>query len=301
VVSVIPHFNRALKQSLEEVHPGTPFVTVMTDIADYPPHSWIERQEQHVICGSEHAVSQALRLGIPRERILKTSGMVLHPRFYESHAVDRRESRALLGLDPDRPTGLVLFGGQGSREMLTLARALNSPESGVQLILLCGRNEELAGDLRAIDKKIPMFVEEFTRDVPRYMELADFFIGKPGPACISKALAKGLPVVIQNNAWTMAHERFNARWVEEQGFGISVRSFEREISAAVKRLLEPDHYQRFLERPSASPNRAVYEIPELLQGILAGEKHEHVTFWRTDRQRATTRSGMRFFCAISPR
>src|ERR1700694_4422258 len=82
VVSMIPHYNRALKESLERVWPGTPYVTVLTDIADYPPHFWIERQNQHVICGSERAARQARDLGLPEPRILRTSGMILNPRFY---------------------------------------------------------------------------------------------------------------------------------------------------------------------------------------------------------------------------
>src|SRR5690606_722562 len=46
VVSVVPNFNRALYQGLKRASPATPFVTVLTDIADYPPHFWIERQDQ---------------------------------------------------------------------------------------------------------------------------------------------------------------------------------------------------------------------------------------------------------------
>ncbi len=71
-----------------------------------------------------------------------------------------------------------------------IAKALNREDSGIQLILLCGRNQELAHQLCAMDRCIPMFVQGFTEDVPLYMELADFFIGKPGPGSISEALAK---------------------------------------------------------------------------------------------------------------
>jgi hypothetical protein len=63
VVSLIPNFNRALKLSLEAALPGTPLVTILTDIADYPPHFWIERQQQYLICGSDRAVAQARELG----------------------------------------------------------------------------------------------------------------------------------------------------------------------------------------------------------------------------------------------
>ena len=40
---LVPHFNRAIAESLRHVRPATPFVTVLTDIADYPPHFWMER------------------------------------------------------------------------------------------------------------------------------------------------------------------------------------------------------------------------------------------------------------------
>jgi 1,2-diacylglycerol 3-beta-galactosyltransferase len=266
---MIPHYNRALKTALDRAWPGTPFVTLLTDIADYPPHFWIERQDQYVICGSKRAASQALDLGIPEQRVLQTSGMILNPRFYAPLEMDRGVERVRLGLQPDLPTALVLFGGEGSAEMARIARALNRTESGIQLILLCGKNEALAQELRALERRIPMFVEGFTREVPYYMELADFFIGKPGPGSISEALAKRLPVIVERNAWTMAHERYNAAWVEEQGVGLVVRNFSTGIGEAVGTLLAPENYARFRQRAAEMRNSAVFEIPDLLEGILS--------------------------------
>jgi glycosyl transferase family 28 len=269
VVSLIPHFNRAIKEALEEVWPGVPYVTLLTDIADHPPHFWMEPDRagraQYVICGSERAVKQAREIGIRHDHIFRTSGMILNPAFYELRETDRNAGRARLGLRPDVPTGLVLFGGEGSEEMLKIAQAVTS----VQLILLCGRNDRLAARLRAMDRRIPMFVEGFTREVPFYMELSDFFIGKPGPGSISEALAKQLPVIVQRNAWTLAHERYNADWVEEQGLGLVVRNFASKISAAVETLLAPENYGRFRQRVASIRNNSVFEIPDVLARILA--------------------------------
>ncbi len=68
VVSVIPHFNRALYESLTLEAPGAPFVTVVTDLADYPPHFWLEPQDEHFVCGSDLAIRQARPWAFRRRR-----------------------------------------------------------------------------------------------------------------------------------------------------------------------------------------------------------------------------------------
>src|SRR5579863_1139436 len=166
VVSLVPHFNRALKESFEKAFPGRPFVTVLTDLADYPKHFWIESQPQYLVCGTERAVEQARELGHLDGTVFQTSGMILHPRFYEPEPADRIAERKKLGLDPDLPTGIVLFGGYGTWKMLHILRQINASTLPVQLIMICGKNEKLAQALRAEPSRIPIHVEGFTTNIP---------------------------------------------------------------------------------------------------------------------------------------
>jgi 1,2-diacylglycerol 3-beta-galactosyltransferase len=268
VVSLVPNFNRALGESLRKTLPGVPFVSILTDLADYPPHFWMERQQQYFVCGTEHAAGQARAMGHPGERIFRTSGMILHPRYYQPIEVDRAAERRRLGLEADTPTGLILFGGQGAGVMLRIAQRLDRIARDLQLILICGHNQKLRRALLRRPHRRPWFVEGFTSEVPYYMALSDFFIGKPGPGSISEALALKLPVIVASNAWTMPQERYNALWLRENGLGLVVRGF-RHIGAAVEELLEPASFERYRDRAAQLDNRAVFEIPEILQTILA--------------------------------
>lgn len=270
VVSLIPNFNRELAMSVRNTLPSAPFVTVLTDLADYPPHTWIEPESEYLVCGTERAAQQALSMGHPPHHIFSTSGMVLNPAFYALQEINRKEHRRALGLEADRVTGLVMFGGQGSRAMLDIAKRLNSFE-GLQLIFICGRNPNLEAELRQMRFQIPTHTVGFTTRVPAYMQVSDFLIGKPGPGSISEALLMGLPVIVERNAWTLPQERFNTDWVQAKDVGIVIRSF-REIVDAVRSLVEPSAFARRRSNVRALHNRAVFEVPEILQTILAKRK-----------------------------
>lgn len=264
VLSVIPHFNRELAESLDHI----PFVTLLTDLADYPPRFWIEPQSQFIIAGSRKAKQQALDMGHSDDRVFETSGMVLKPRFYQKAALDRVSERIRLGLDPHMPTGIVLFGGHGSRVMIDIARRLDESEIDMQLILICGHNQKLAATLKKMKARKPMLVEGFTRNVEYYMGIADFFIGKPGPGSISEALQFHLPVIVECNGKTLPQERYNAEWVTENGYGMVVKSF-REIVPAVRTLLDSEKFSQLKHNVTAYQNRALFEVPELLEKCLA--------------------------------
>jgi hypothetical protein len=273
VVSVIPHFNREIADSWTRVYPGRPFVTLITDLADFPPCFWIEPlKEQHVIAGTEKAVEQARAFGHDDAHIFATSGMILRPDFYVEDASDPLHLRRELGLRTDTATAMVLFGGHGSKVMYDITERLDAADLPLQLILICGRNDELAAKLRARRWKMPVHIIGFTKEVHRLMRAADFLIGKPGPGSIAEAMVRKLPVVIECNAWTLPQERYNAEWVEEKRVGIVLHSF-KDVAAGVKQMLDPARFEEFRKNVAALNNRAIFEIPEILAKLL-GESSE---------------------------
>jgi hypothetical protein len=268
LVSVIPHFNRELCESWSKVYPGRPFVTLITDLADFPPRFWIESmKEQYVIAGTERAVEQARAIGHDDAHIFKTSGMILRPDFYAPDNSDPVTLRKELGLRPDLTTAIVLFGGHGSKVMYEIAQRLDAAQVPLQLILICGRNEELAAKFNTQQWRMPIKVIGFTKEIHKLMRAADFLIGKPGPGSIAEAMVRKLPVLIECNSWTLPQERYNAQWVAEKRVGIVLHSF-REVVSGVQRMLEPANLAELRKNVDALNNRAIFEIPEILDKLL---------------------------------
>jgi hypothetical protein len=268
VLSVIPHFNRCLAQSIRAEMPNAAFVTLLTDLADYPPNFWIVPESEFIICGSPRAQEQALAMGHSKKRVYQTSGMILKPSFYRKPELDRTEERLKLGLKPDLPTGVVMFGGHGSAAMLEIAKRLQESSNQVQMIFLCGHNLDLAAKLRSLHLTKPAVIEGFTAKVDYFMALGDFFIGKPGPGSISEALQFGLPVIVEHNARTMPQERYNCTWLLERRMGMVVQDF-RDIGTAVKQLLEPATFAECRRNVSAYQNHAIFEVPLVLDQLMA--------------------------------
>jgi Glycosyltransferase family 28 C-terminal domain len=268
LVSVIPHFNREIYESWNSVSPGCPFATIITDLADFPPHFWIEPiKDQYVIAGTKRAVDQARSIGHDEAHIFATSGMILRPDFYLPDNSDPLALRAELGLQPHLPTAIVLFGGHGSKVMYEITERLDAASLPLQLILICGRNESLAAKLRARQWRMPVNVLGFTKEIHKWMRAADFLIGKPGPGSIAEAMVRKLPVLIECNSWTLPQERYNAQWVIENRVGIVLKSFQ-EVVSGVTQMLEPTNLAEFRQNVAAQNNQAIFEIPEILAKLL---------------------------------
>ena len=272
VVSLVPNFNGVIGEAVRQCLPGTPFIVLLTDFADFPPHFWLESGLDRVIVGSDHAVDQARALGLPGARISRNSGMVLHPRFYppagpETRARVRRE----LGLGAEAFTVLILFGGKGSPEIGPLSDALLREAGALRVIAICGDNPPLFEGLAALEERCGARLHRlgFTDRVADYLAACDVLVTKPGPGSLAEAFHQQVPVVVTCNARTIPQERYNARLVREAGFGLVVRRWQ-QIPAAVASLHgDPARLRSCRARLAELPaNRAVFEALDVFADAL---------------------------------
>ncbi len=175
VVSMIPNFNHAILEGIRQAdamlaRAETPMVTILTDLADCPPHFWIERQRQYLVCGTAAAAEQAIAMGHAPECVFRTSGMIVRPEFYSQTQLCREAERSRLRLDPKLPTGIVMFGSYGSTQMATIARRIESAGLQTQLIFICGHNDKLREHLESMELSYPFHCVGFTQEIPYCMK-----------------------------------------------------------------------------------------------------------------------------------
>lgn len=280
VVSLAPNFNGVIRDAVRSACPHAPFVVLLTDLADFPPHFWMEPGLDGVIVGTEAAAGQAREVGLPESAIDRTSGMVLHPRFYAAVEHDARARvRAGLGIPSSAFTVLLLFGGKGAPLMAPLAARLLDARSDWHLVAVCGDNPRLCARMARLERHAGGRLHPlgFTDRVPELMRAADLLLTKPGPGSLAEAFHYRVPVVVTLDARTIPQERFNARFVAEQGVGVVVRSWRDMAAAAARVASEPGRLEALHGALARLPdNRAVWEALDLIAARLPRHRHGRV-------------------------
>lgn len=173
--------------------PGLPpFALVVTDFALH--RVWVQPGVHRYFVATD-AVRADLRRRRVRGARVQVSGIPISPAFAAAPA--QAEARAALGLDPGRPVALVMGGGLGlGVEEATDAAVAACPE-GVQVVAVCGRNEEARARLEA--RGLPrerLRVEGYTSGMERWLSAADLVATKPGGLTSSETLALGRPLLL---------------------------------------------------------------------------------------------------------
>ncbi len=223
VVSLMPFVNDLHAEICGQA--GVPFSVVMTDLVDTRPFMWYtpkaSAEAAWVSAPCEAAAAQAREAGA--RRVLEC-GYLLHPKYLDPAlpALDRREARRRLGLDPERLTVLLTMGGFGGEAMLRLIQGLDQVGRDWQIVAICGRNEALKARLEAQSlSRHKLVAVGFTQELQSYLRAADLMVGKPGPASVLEAVAARTPLVMDAAA-AMPQEEPNADLIALHGMGVKV-------------------------------------------------------------------------------
>jgi len=265
VVSFVPFLNSLMRKSLLRTCPTCQLVTLVTDMSNSSAHTWIDPWDDTAtnhtyVVGNSQLESQARELGYSDSSIWRTSGMVVHPCFYEKEPVSADSIQA------GSPTIVVFFGGCAPMRAGNIAIQACKKHPDCSVVLVCGGNqalfEQMQGEVETIQKRCN--VEGFigATNIRKHFHDAICVLGKPGPGVVAEAAVCQVPVVIERDG-VMPQEQSVVDWIESNGTGIIVDNLEN---------LPPDLLPRLEGCQSAfsshPQNRAVFEVADFLKTLL---------------------------------
>lgn len=213
-----------------------PNMTVVTDAVSLRP-SWVHPNCDEVVVSTEDARKTVEKLGISPDKI-KLIGHPLDPAFAQAPK-PRAELRRRYFLQPDRFTIMMMMGGTGGRNIYRFSKTLVKSGLPVQIIACCGTDKWLYHNMSSLAANAPIPIKHFayTKDISNLMAMSDLLITKPGPGTIMEALARDLPMVIDNSNYTMWQEVGNVEFVRRYNLGRVIEHI-REFLPVVRELVE---------------------------------------------------------------
>jgi 1,2-diacylglycerol 3-beta-galactosyltransferase len=272
IVSVHPVLTYFSIRALQEARFHIPFVTVVTDLVSLHPF-WLCPETDSCLVPTEPARDRALASGLSPEKV-KVVGLPVGLKF--AREIGEKEAlREKLGLERDRPTILVVGGGEGTGRVYKIAKAIAKAGINAQLVVVSGRNERLRRRLEKVDWKIPTTVFGFVTNMPELMGASDVIVTKAGPATISEALITRLPILL--SGYIPGQEEGNVEYVVDKRVG-TLTEKPRLIAAILAQWLRPENETlthmaqkaQSLGRPQAALDIAA-EIFNLTQGSFPNQ------------------------------
>jgi processive 1,2-diacylglycerol beta-glucosyltransferase len=246
---------------------GTLTVPQATVTTDFETHRlWVNQPCDHYFTATEEGGRYLAHWGVPAETIT-TTGIPIHPGFTE--AKDRNICLAKYGLKGDRPSVLQMAGGFGTGPIEKLYGALLDVEVPLDVMVVCGRNEEVRGELEAmpVPPRHQSKIFGFTKEIDELMAGADLVLSKPGGLTTSEALARGAGMVIVNP--TPGQEYRNSDFLLENGAAIKVNNIATLAYKVTNLLREPGRLEQLKAnaRRLARP-RAAYDVAQRALALL---------------------------------
>lgn len=240
-------------------------------VTDYTIHPfWEEPDLDYFVTASELLTRQALKKGIPAERILPI-GIPIHPKF--SKRICEKDARERLGID-NRDTVLVMSGSMGYGNVAAVLKQLDKLDIDFQILSVCGSNTALRKKIGTLDLKTKVHNYGFVDNVDVMMDAANAILTKPGGLTVSESLAKGLPMALMSPI--PGQEERNVEFLMNNGLALRISKTFPADEAVYQLLLDPARTRAMVDRilQIAKPNatRDLYRHISASFGYFSGGK-----------------------------
>ena len=259
IVSVHPVFIGSILDVMEKKNINVPFVSMYADLVSIS-NMWTDPRADYSICYTNEAIDYSIKMGIPEDRIKKFSFPV-RERFTFGNPI----AGSQIFKSSKIPTFLIMNGGEGSGNMLDLAKMLLN-NFNCRVKVLAGRNKGLLEKFEDVkgDYGERIDVYGFVEAIEELMLTSDIAFMRGSPNTILEAINCCLPVIITDAL--PGQEAGNPWYFEENNLGCFASNLD-DIKKLVYELLDNDAAKlegiREQQKKFRNP-RAAAEIAEFI-------------------------------------
>lgn len=167
-------------------------IGIVTDFTIHP--YWEDSLMDYYITASERLTIQGVKKGFPESKFIPL-GIPISTKFTKK--IDKQTARKQLGL-PDKRTLLIMSGSMGFGNVTQEISTLDRLDMDFQIISVCGNNRRLFNRIESMKLKKEIYNYGYVDNVDVFMDASDCIITKPGGLTTSEALAKQIPMLINN-------------------------------------------------------------------------------------------------------
>ncbi len=236
-------------------------VGIVTDFTVHP--YWEDSYLDYYILPDKRLVIQGMKKGFPENRLLPL-GIPIDPKFMNKH--DKAEAKRELGIDSERAV-LVMSGSMGFGNIVSEIRQLDKLDIDFGIVTICGRNKKLKERIDALKTKKKIYNHGFTKKVDLFMDACDCIITKPGGLTTSEALAKQIPMLMNNPI--PGQEDRNVEFLLNAGAAMKI-SRTNPLDEAVYQMFISDEHRalmrenmRLLAKPTAAADLVDFVISKV--------------------------------------
>lgn len=261
IVSVHPmtqHFFAYILKKLN-LQGRIPILTVVTDPYHGFWRGWACEDVSQYYVATDDAKQQLIAFGVGSHKI-QVVGMPVHSKFSPVNAMEKRDFKQSLGLDPDKFTVFMNAGWIGGGNIPQIYDALIREGSriglDIQTVFLAGHNEALRqeAEVMAQSAQFPVRVMGYIDGIDGLMKASDIMVSKLGGLTTFEALSCQLPMIADVVTPPMPQEAQTAHFLEKTGAGILLHQPD-EIVSVVKSLLESPVRYHDLQQAAAAHGR----------------------------------------------
>jgi UDP-N-acetylglucosamine:LPS N-acetylglucosamine transferase len=193
--------------------------------------------------------------------------MPIDPQFLHPPLHDREAFLETLGLKPNLITVCLTAGWTGGGNFVKIYKALANVRKPVQVIVICGNNEELYREIQQLAQTMafPTAIERELPSLSDAMSACDLLVTKAGGLTTFEAVARRLPMAIDMLTTPMPQESGTAELLIDAGLAKPI-NHPSDIVAIVEALEHIDNRDKLPLPSQYNLNRtdAVYEIAKII-------------------------------------